>query len=211
MNEARRRTKRVWDVVTAIYSEQTGTRSNEDTEEVDRHKHTCWEQSNGRKCLIDMAVRGVQRPGCSRGNKNRRGSCFMLYILLISCNNTAVGIRERERERRKSDGLPHGLLDDDISSDNGGHTVHEHLSTWSWRQKKQMMRIWHHPYAFNFTNWWRRKDTQPVDGCHAHKHARIQTPSMREYSCLYLRCVRTTVGVWWLQHGADSLQWFKAI
>lgn len=136
MNEARRRTKRVWDVVTAIYSEQTGTRSNEDTEEVDRHKHTCWEQSNGRKCLIDMAVRGVQRPGCSRGNKNRRGSCFMLYILLISCNNTAVGIRERERERRKSDGLPHGLLDDDISSDNGGHIVHEHLSTWSWRQKE---------------------------------------------------------------------------
>lgn len=38
----------------------------------------------GRKCLIDMAMRGVQRPECSTGNKNRRGSCVMLYILLIS-------------------------------------------------------------------------------------------------------------------------------
>lgn len=55
----------------------------------------------GRKCLIDMAVRGVQRPG-STGNKNRRGSCFMLYILLIS--NTPVG----DKRGGEGDGLPHG-------------------------------------------------------------------------------------------------------
>lgn len=32
---------------------------------------------------------GVQRPGCSTGNKNRRGSSFMLSTLLISHSSSS--------------------------------------------------------------------------------------------------------------------------
>lgn len=49
----------------------------------------------GVKCLM----RGVQRPGCSAGNKNRRGPCFMLYILLISYS-TASGDKSGVKEGR---------------------------------------------------------------------------------------------------------------
>lgn len=79
--------------------------------------------------------------------------------------------------------------------------------------KDTIMSLLHHPLnAFNFTNWWKGR-TQPetVDSprAHARTHARIQTPSMRS-SCLTY-CVSTTVGLWWLQHGADKLQWPKGI
>lgn len=55
----------------------------------------------GRKCLIDMVMRGVQRPGCSTGNKNRRGPYFMLYILLISYKTAEGG---RVGLKREDDG-----------------------------------------------------------------------------------------------------------
>lgn len=79
----------------------TGTRSNEDTEQVDRQDTNTHAESRvwGEKCLIDVGVRGVQRPGCSTGNKNRREPCFMLYILLISYNTAMVdksGVEEEE-------------------------------------------------------------------------------------------------------------------